>query len=370
MSRGVVIHLDNDRKKYLDPCKNMFDQSGIDLDYLTCESKEEFRDLIKKHGSDLKALVFDLLRSDPGNEGLSGENPEFLEYVKSSFADYNIPIFIFSGYLHALGDLCEKNGTVYKLDKVNDGFEVVVEKIKLLHQSGFIDVFCAGGTLEKQLHLDLHKAFTKQFLKSSEIEKIITNIKGNNENFDETSGRIKKVFKRVAIRSLLSDLLLPDIDENGMVKEESVNTVEHYIRRIGDIPVWTGDLFKKNDSDDFLFVLTPRCNVIRSESILVCPFVWKEVITKKDKISKMLQGDPTVSGYDRHLPPSPVFEGGKLSLSKYFMIKKEVLANDYKLHITLSDELTNEILGKFGAHFFRTGITPWDSTEVADIING
>ncbi|MNU99402.1 hypothetical protein D3C71_895320 [compost metagenome] len=165
-------------------------------------------------------------------------------------------------------------------------------------------------------------------------------------------------------------MLLPDIDEKGTVIEETLNPVEHYIRRIGDLPVWTGDIFKKKDSDDCVFVLTPRCNVLRSSTILVCPFMWKDIITKKDKISKMLQGDPTVSGYDRHIPPSPTFEGGKLSLSKYWIVEKETLISDYTRIITLSDELTNEILGKFGAHFFRTGITPWDPNEVIQITNG
>ena len=36
---------------------------------------------------------------------------------------------------------------------------------------------------------------------------------------------------------------------------------------------------------------------------------------------------------------------------------------------TMSDELTNEILGKFGAYFFRTGITPWDPAEVKAQVN-
>ena len=51
-------------------------------------------------------------------------------------------------------------------------------------------------------------------------------------------------------------------------------------------------------------------------------------------------------------------------LSRYSMKSKEVLLDGYERIISLSDELTNEIIGKFGAYFFRTGITPWDQQEV------
>lgn len=365
--KGVIIHLDNDLKGILQPSKNLFDQIGIEIDYIICSTKEEFENSISEHKDFVKALVFDLLSEEPTDGELNQKDAEFLENVRGGFAAFNIPIFIYSGYLEALSDQFDNCGTVFKVDKDEDFKEKIIDKIILFYESGFIDVFCPGGLLEKQIHIDLHNAFTKQFLQNDEIENIIKNINGT-KNFKETSERIKKIFKRIAVRTLLFELLLPEVNEDGHIIEETVSSTEHYIRRIGSIPVWTGDIFRKKDTEEFIFVLTPRCNVIRNNSILVCPFIWKDIISKKDKISKMLQADPTVSGYDRHLPPSPIFEGGKLSLSKYFMLEKAEILADYSLVITLSDELTNEVLGKFGAHFFRTGITPWDTDELSEEI--
>ncbi|WP_131828784.1 hypothetical protein [Elizabethkingia occulta] len=366
--KGVIIHLDNDLKGILRPSKDLFDQSGIDVDYIICETKEEFNIVLSENKGNIKGLVFDLLSEEPTSGEINQNDATFLEDVKNGYAVFNIPIFVYSGYLQALTDTFDNCGTVFKVDKGSDNFkENVIDKFSLFYNSGFIDVFCPGGLLEKQIHVDLHNAFTKQFLRNDEIEKIINNIRGG-QPAENVSDRIKKVFKRIAVRTLLFELLLPELNEDGQVIEETVSTTEHYIRRIGSIPVWTGDIFRKKDTEDFIFILTPRCNVIRNTSVLVCPFIWKEVISKKDKISKMLQGDPTVSGYDRHLPPSPIFEGGKLSLSKYFMIEKQDLKDNYERIITLSDELTNEILGKFGSHFFRTGITPWDPNEAGEEI--
>lgn len=364
---GVIIHLDNDRQ-ILEISKDLFDQCEIDLEYIICQTKEEFNEKLSEHRNNIKCLIFDLLSQEPGNEELSGSNAEFLEDVKTGFANFNIPIFVYSGYLQALDNNFSNCGTVFRIDKGNDDFkEKIIDRISLFYKSGFIDVFCPGGILEKQIHIDLHESFTKQFIHDHEIEKIINNTKGV-DGSQSNSARVQKIFKRIAIRTLLFELLLPEIDEDGRPVEETVSSTEHYIRRFGSISVWTGDIFKKKESQEFIFVLTPRCNVIRSESILVCPFVWKEIITKKDKIQKMLQGDPMVSGYDRHLPPSAIFEGGKLSLSKYFMLPKHDIVSNYELVVTLSDELTNEVLGKFGSHFFRTGITPWDPAESQDEI--
>ncbi|RKN81210.1 hypothetical protein [Ulvibacterium marinum] len=367
MANGVIIHLDNEKKKILDPSKNLFDQYGLDIEYVICENKEEFEKALDENFGSLKALIFDLLSEEPGGEELQKNNAKFLENIKTSFANYNIPIFIYSGYLEALGDDFDGYGTVYKIDK-DKGIKPVFDQFKSLYDSGFIEVFCPGGLIESQLHEDLHIAFTNQFNQNDQIGKIIEQIKIN-VGEELAPGRTKKVFKRIAIRSLLSDLLAPEVGEDGRLVEENVNTIEHYIQRAGKIPVWTGDIFKKNESEEFVFILTPRCNVMRSQSLLVCPFILGEIITKKDKISKMLQGDPTVSGYDRHIPPSPIFEGGKLALSKYFMIERQQLINNYFKRVSLSDELTNEIIGKFGAHFFRTGITPWDSNEVKNQID-
>jgi len=366
MNDGIILHLENDQN-LLKEYKSLYAQLDINLEYVTCTNAEELRKKINERKAEVKALIFDLVGDKASAEELEG-HPEFLKYIKENFAEFNLPIFIYSGHLDIIDEEFTDSGTVHKIPK-DESIQIIYDKIKLLLDSGFIDVFCPGGILETEIHRDLHRAFTMQFLKNTEIEAIINNIKGENDKLEDSAERIKKIFKRISIRSLLSELLLPELDDEGKLKEETVNSVEHYIRRIGHIPVWTGDIFKKKDSDDFLFILTPRCNVIRADSILVCPFIWKEIIKKKDKISKMLQGDPHVSGYDRHLPPSPIFEGGKLALSKYKMLPKQTLLESYSLYISLSDELTNEIIGKFGAHFFRTGITPWDSRESTDIIN-
>lgn len=46
------------------------------------------------------------------------------------------------------------------------------------------------------------------------------------------------------MRILLFEFLLLEFNEKGELIEEIVNFVEYYLRRIGLILVWIGDIFK------------------------------------------------------------------------------------------------------------------------------
>jgi hypothetical protein len=360
MSNGVIIYLDNDRTK-LDECKNLFVQLGIDLQLLTCQNKTEFQHLVEENRGSLKCLIFDLLGDQPEDSSTS-----FLDNIKANFAAYNIPVFIYSGFLIDLEDQFVNNGTVFKVDKNLHGFDFIFEKIKLFHESGFLNVFSSGGILESQINADLHKAFITQFKNNDDLEKIILSIQGSTAA-SEFPKRTERIIKRIAVKSLLSELLSPEIDAEGKVKDETLSSTEHYVHRINNIPIWTGDLFMKKSDGTYIFILTPRCNVMRNEMILYCPFTLGE-LPKKDKVEKMLAGDPLVCGYERFIPPSPIFLGGKLLISKFAMLPKTDILTNFERTISLSEELTNEILGKFGAYFFRSGITPWDPTEIKALI--
>jgi hypothetical protein len=369
MSRGVIIHLDNDKKKILDPSKNLFDQNDLELEYIICETKESFEDAISANKNNIKALIFDLLSSDPTSGELHQKDAEFIANIHDSFSRFNIPIFVYSGFLQALDGEYENHGTVFKVNK-DESIEVIFKKISKFFNSGFIDVFSPNGLLNELLFKDLNLSFTKQFNDNSQIESIIDSIiaaKGS-----DSKERIQKVFQRIAIRSLMSSLLAPEFDsETGNIRPNSLNPVEHYLQRISPFEFWTGDIFLKNDeSKECFIIITPRCNVASKSfnKLLVCSIELGNFPTKitgdgPDKINKALTDNPSYSSYDRFLPPSSVFEGGKVIIAKNEMIERQELSKNYIRVISLSDELTNEILGKFGAYFFRSGINPWDKDE-------
>lgn len=377
MSKGVIIHLDNDLKGILSPSKNLFDQNDLELDYVICETKESFNQEIEKHKDNIKALIFDLLSSDPDSAELHQDDAEFIENIDNSFSNFNIPIFVYSGYLLALDGKYDNHGTVFKIDKAENEITFIFDKIKNLFESGFIDVFSPNGLLQNQLFNNLHLSFTKQFNNNTQIESIIDSI--TQAKGEVSKKRTQKVFQRIAIRSLMSSLLAPDLaDDTGEITPDFFNPVEHYLQRISDFKFWTGDIFlQKEDNKTCYLIVTPRCNVASKsfENLLVCQIKLNEFPSSTSKkgvetIKKALTDNPSYSGYNRFLPPCALFVGGQVLISNYQMISKEILLSDYERIISLSDELTNEILGKFGAYFFRSGISPWDTNETIEVVKG
>lgn len=353
MDKGVIIHLD-DRKERLDESVNYFKQCGLETDFelILFQKRKDFEDAIGGYSRKLRCLIFDLWGEISDKEELGEGNAKFLEDIKRSYADYNIPIFIYTGHFDKVPSELQNCGTVFAIDK-EEGINVIYDKIKLFHESGFLEVFCPDGILEQQLYRDLHKAFTRQF-KPGEIVGILETIKeGRDEGFKE---RATIVLLRMAIQSFMSELT------STIPAGDTVNAAEHYYRRISEIDFWTGDILENNDESGYIFILTPRCNCGAAERLLICD-IDKGFPRTKTEIKNALTDN--VRGKAIHyIPPSPIFKGGKIKFDSHRTIEKESIRTNYKYLVSLSDNFTNEILAKFGAYFLRTGIMTIDSAEV------
>ncbi|MDH5380291.1 MAG: hypothetical protein OEW75_05550 [Cyclobacteriaceae bacterium] len=373
MANGVVIHLDNDSKGILEPSKNFFVQLGLDLDYISCQTKEEFNQAVNNNKIDIKALIFDLLSKEPSKEELHQEDAEFFEVIRTSFAKYNIPIFIYSGYLQALDNEFEGYGTVFKTDK-QYGIKPVFDKLKLLLESGFIDVFCPGGVLETEIKDELHNSFIRQFTRNDQIEEVIKSIsEGIKEDPKQLSDRVKKIFKRITIKTLASDLLAPIADS-----EDKVHPIEHFYKRQSKLDIWTGDIWKEKVADNYILVLTPRCDFATGKAETIIYININELpkpislngnpadIEKRmrDYLTDNLQGKST-----RYIPSNTFFpSGGMATMNEHSTVQIDDFKNNFEYVITLSDDLTNEIIGKFAYYFLRTGITNINEYEFEAII--
>lgn len=367
MSDGIVIHLDDDTS-ILEIGKRLFEQMHFPLQLKICKNIKEFKKEIDENKENLKCLIFDLVWERSSKGALGNSTNEFLKYINKNFALFNIPIFIYSGYLQNLGKRFDNMGTVFKVDK-NNGMDVIFNKIGLFQESGFLDVFCPGGLLKTAIYKDIHNSFVGQF-RNDEIGNIIESIKKSNpENFKD---RCIEVFKRISVKSLMSELLAPIA-----IDDTTVNPIEHYYRRISKTNIWTGDIFVKKNNSESVVILTPRCDIAnnKTKNCIVCEIKMgnPEISSKRDRIKSIedILTDNILGKTIRWLPKSPVFFGGKVMLSSYKMISKSVLKKNYNYCITLSDDLTNELLGKFSGCFLRTGIntiSPEESSAYFEIL--
>jgi len=283
--------------------------------------------------------------------------------IIDNFNKYRIPLFIHSAFTTYFTDLDGK-GTVFKIEKSGAAIKTICEKIKLFHESNFLEIFCSGGILENNYLEQLHKAFTEQF-ENNEIEEIITSIK-------ETAGdkyqeRTIELFKRIAVRSLFHNLTAARKDKEGNLNEIPLNYVEHYYRRCSAYDVWTGDIFRKKEAKETILVMTPRCDINKPtcEQILACKIVPLEINLNKTERFRQAINDNTklTSGSFRILTASPLFNGGKIEYASPITINRQSLIADYELVVSLSDELINDVVRKFSAYILRSGVSETEMEE-------
>ncbi len=361
MNNGIILHLENDNA-LIGQYKDLYKQLEMEFEYVGCSTTDEFNVAIVDHEKKIKAIIFDLIGSKATKEELDG-NPEFLTVINEKFIKYNLPIFIYSGHLPSIGDAYDQNGTVFKISK-DQSIKEVFDKIKLLSDSGFIDVFCPGGVLESEIKTELNKSFTNQFSQNVQIEEVLKSIMSS-EKPENQKERVKKVFKRIAIKTLSSDLLAPVADS-----EDKVHPIEHFYKRQSKLPVWTGDIWTKKETDFTVLVLTPRCDFATKSvtNIIFCEIEKIKLDPSPKNLTNHLR-DNLLGKAKRYIPDNIFFKGGGMvNLAKYDTLNIDQFIEQYSYGVTLSDDLTNEIIGKFAYYFLRTGITNINEQEFEAII--
>ncbi len=370
MEKGIIVHLDND-PKILTDSKNLFEQTFDYLEMITCTKSAELAVIIETHYRRIRGIIFDIHGVDgiPANEKIV--STDFLPDIENSYSSLNVPIFVYSGYLYSLPSDFARRGTVFLHDKGN-GLELVFALISKLHSSGFIEVFCPEGLLETKIIREFHRSFTKQFHSSEQLLGVLDSIANSvSSEKPNTRERVQEVFSRISVRSLLSSLLAEqflDLDSN---LERKINPIECYLQRVNEIPVWTGDIFKDLGTGGIYVVVTPRCDLVRFEkspTILMCEI--ESFKFEKKTMDRVANNNPQFANHDYILMASPVFQGGYVRFRKTVLVARPILIDltKYERLVSLSEDIANEMLGRFGAYFFRSGITPIDSNEAIALL--
>jgi hypothetical protein len=372
MEKDVAILLE-DEQVVRDGFEQLFSDLEIDMDIISCKKPEEFENAISKKDirDRLKVLIMDL--SNTLSEATS-QKYKAADYIKKEYDENRIPIFIHSGNLEHYKEL-EDQGTVFKIEKSKTSIQTICEDIKLMKDSDFFNVFCNNGSLDQKVMTELHKAFINQF-KDFEIKEIIKSIKDSSgDNTNKLKERAKEIFERIAIRSLYTNWMSAKFsEEEESIVEIKLNSIEHYYRRTSSFDFWTGDVFRSKETNEMCIIVTPRCNVGHNnfDELLLCKIskiddeVKNEFLNVKkglEVFKKHVTDDKKVGERHRFLPPTPQFIGGFVDYKTIFSLNTESLKKDYSYLISLSDELTNDVVRKLSAYLMRGGISETDFNE-------
>jgi len=365
---GVIILLENE-KAIRDSFEIAFEDHEIDLELVQCENPDEYEIALKKAKADnnLRGLIIDLSNTSAEEDTRVYKASE---YIKAEFNNNRIPIFIHSGNLEHYEDLKNK-GTVFRTPKTTQSIESILSSIKKMQDCGFLNIFCLGGELENRIMKEIHSAFVNQF-KDKEIEEIINSIE-KSCSAENLVNRTHEVFERIAIRSVYENLISASKLEGGGIKEVQLNSIEHYYRRTSDFDFWTGDIFKLKDGNERCVILTPRCNIGHKnfDELLLCKVRnineqnLKELTGKKgpERLRKNITDHQIVGERYRFLPPTPQFSGGLIDFKTNFTMEEAKFKILFEKELTLSDELTNDVVRKYASYILRGGISETEFNE-------
>lgn len=358
MTKDVVVILE-DEAPVRNGFRQQFEDSELDIELIECSTYDEYKAVISDPlmKQRIKVFIMDLSNNQAETDGKVFKASE---YIMDQYANNRVPIFVHSAYLEYYNDLDDK-GTVFKVKKDTNSTPPIVESIKLMKDSGFLDIFCFQGSIETKIMTEIHNAFIEQF-KSKEIEEIIKSI--NSVEGIDLRSRTLEVFERIAIRSVYQNLISAKIESTESVK---LNVIEHYYRRKG-FQFFTGDIFEHRTTQEFVFVATPRCNIANNNfsEILLCQVnnisdeELRGMLKKVDNLRKGITDDVTsslIGERRRFLPKTPQFGGGFVDFKNTFTIDIDKLNNNYTYKISLVDDLTNDIIRKLSSYLLRGGIS-------------
>lgn len=363
-STDCIILLE-DEQSYIDTFKNLFEDLNINLRLIPCLNTDKYEEELEKakENNTLKCIIMDLSNTQAEDHS---KDYKASEYIKKEFNENRIPIFIHSSKLQYYSDLQDK-GTVFKVHKSQTAVREICEKIKLMEDSDFFNIFCINGKLEQKIMTEIHTAFIEQF-KGNEINEIIKSIKSVQDV--DVKKRTTEVFERMAIRAVYENWISAKLDDKN-INEVKLNSIEHYYRRISPFDFWTGDIFEKDTKK--CIVLTPRCNVGHKNynQLLLCNIEnidenkLKELTGRKgiERLQKNITDHQIVGERFRFLPPTPQFKGGLVDFKTVFTEKSDDFKKYWTKLITLSDELTNDVVRKFAAYNLRGGISETEFNE-------
>jgi len=162
--------------------------------------------------------------------------------------------------------------------------------------------------------------------------------------------------------------------EEDSIIEIKLNSIEHYYRRTSPFEFWTGDIFTNNKTQEMCIITTPRCNVGHGnfDELLLCKIIKIDESTTNeflkarsglDALRKNITDDKKVGERHRFLPPSPQFVGGFVDYKTIFSLGKDDFTGGYSYLISISDELTNDVVRKLSTYLMRGGISETDFSE-------
>lgn len=233
----LLIVEDNEKqiKLYGDAIDEFNTDSDIKIEIKISSYLEEGLEQIRNN--DFDAAIIDLRL---GKGDMEGKGKEIIREIKSNL---RFPVFVLTGYPGDLDDDLKKENIFYKVYKQTEKDTIeVLHEISSIYKTGITKIMGRKGIIDNTLQ----KVFWENFSESMEYWK--TEIQDEN--------KIEKILSRHILAHLGESLKLTEEGEF-----EKYHPAEVYIMPPIKKDFFTGDILENKDSQEFVLILTPACDM-------------------------------------------------------------------------------------------------------------
>ncbi|MDQ1355108.1 MAG: hypothetical protein QG657_5417 [Acidobacteriota bacterium] len=354
-------------KAYKNNIENFSIDNNIGIDIQVEKSLEDALKAISNH---FDAAIVDIkLEGDkPGSE------PGGQTLINKLLKEFRIPTFVYTGTPAYFEHIENKENILFrKYVKVEVGIKEILNKIKLIFDSGITKIIGRRGLIEKNLDMIFWNHIA--------------------DNLDEeylSSDSEKKILRYITAH--LHEYL--DLDESGNFEKYTPNEV--YIHPPINPRVHTGNILKGKNTSEYFIVLTPACDLAqkKAKSIVITPIgnfktdgiikqkmneikntkksiekekggedVLKKQLTDAENILEKIIGNNYSPKY-YFLPFSTCFDGGLIDFQKLITVNQKDLEEKYESKVSVTAPFLKDIIAHFSFYYSRQGAPDLDKEKI------
>lgn len=288
--------------------------------------------------------IVDLRLEQNDNIGLGNQ---ILKEIKNKL---RFPVRVISGHLGDLDPELQVQNYLFSCENRGDeDYDVILSQFSEIYSTGITGILNNKGLIET----NITNIFWKHI---SEILPEFVKYKTVNPDWD-----VEKVLLRY-ISSHILEYLEISIDNNL----EPVHNIEFYIKPPIKEKIFTGDIIKFNDSDNYGIILTPACDLAtdvyrvnpKAKFVTVaCIYSFKDVTNGRtaEHIIELKKNNLDLKYH--FLPETILFGGGFINFQHIISIPIKEINNRVKFEVAcvVTNPFRKDIISRFANYFSRQG---------------